>query len=89
MHASAATESLINVALTDWERSGRAELDGVARDTTVGELVSEGVRLLGLRLQTFYQPLLGGRELNPAETIEEAGIQNGSELELIPEVSAG
>ena len=89
MQTAHAAPELINVVLTDWEQTRRAELDGVARDSTVAELVSEGARLLGLPPHALYQPLLRGRQLNRSDTLEDAGIESEDALELVPEVSAG
>lgn len=80
---------LIDVSLRDWEGTRRARLESVPRSATVGELVSEAVRSLGLPAQRFYQPLLRGRELRGSDTLEELGIETDSEIELLPQVTAG
>jgi hypothetical protein len=89
MQAVETTTDLINIAFTDWERTRRAELEGVPRNSTIGEIASEAIRALGLPLRNFYQALFRGRQLNQAETLEELGIHTDDELELVPEVSAG
>ncbi|MEE8556332.1 MAG: hypothetical protein V3T14_00425 [Myxococcota bacterium] len=84
-----AAAGLMDVTFQDWEGTRKAELVGVARDTTIGELAYEAVRSLGLPPRGFYQTLRRGKSLSPGETVEEAGIEPGDDLELFPEVSAG
>ncbi len=73
----------------DWEGTRRVLLDDVARSATVGEVVGHSVRALQLPLRDLYQAVFRGRELNHGDTIEEAGLDSESEIELVPEVSAG
>ena len=80
---------LVDLTATDWEGSHRAHLEAVPRETTVGQVVGEAVRAMQLPGRTFFQALSRGRELSHDETLDEAGIVTGDELELMPRVSAG
>ena len=80
---------LDGLTATDWEGSHRARLESVPRETTVGQVVGEAVRAMQLPGRTFVQALCRGRELSHDETLDEAGIVTGDELELMPRVSAG
>ena len=79
----------INLVAKDWEGTRRAELADVHRGTTVGEVVTASARELDLPFQNFYQALFRGRELNHGDTLDEAGVDQDGEIELVPEVSAG
>jgi len=87
--AETTSPDLIDVVLSDWEGARRARLEAVPRSATVGEIVSEAVRSLGLPFQSFYQALFRGRELRSGDTLAELGIESDSEIELMPEVTAG
>ena len=87
-HASEASD-FMPLTAKDWEGTRTAHLDAVHRNTTVGEVVSESARALRLPFQHFYQALFRGRELNHGDTVGEAGLEHGAEIELVPEVSAG
>jgi hypothetical protein len=89
METIEATPDLIDLSCTDWEHRRRADLNGVSLDTTIGEVASEAVQLMGLSLKGFYETLWKGRELNQSDTIGEAGIQKDDELEIVPAVRAG
>jgi hypothetical protein len=89
MEATQATPALVDVTFTNWEGTKHTDLNGVSRDATVAEVASEAVKLMGLPLKTFYQALFKGRQLNPSDTIEEAGIRPDEAVELIPNVKAG
>jgi hypothetical protein len=89
METVAATQELIDLTCTDWEHTRRAELNGIARDATIGEVASEAVQLMGLSLKGFYETVFKGKELNHSDTIEEAGVETNDELEIVPAVSAG
>ncbi len=78
----------MNLTARDWEGTRTVHLEDVSRSTTVGEIVGESVRALQLPFQEFYQALSRGRELNHSDTIEEAGLDCDSEIELVLEVSA-
>jgi hypothetical protein len=80
---------LIDVRLTDWEGSRQAVLEAVSRGSTVRQVVSEAVLLLGPPFDQLHQVVFRGRELDPGATLEESGIENDSELSLVAEVSAG
>jgi hypothetical protein len=84
-----ATPQFVDLVLSDWEGGRKAHLEGVPRSATVGEVVAEAVRALGLPIQSFYHALFRGRELPHSETLDEAGLEGESELELSPQVSAG
>jgi len=83
------SSELMDLVFQDWEGTRRAHLEAVPASATVGEVVAEAVRTLQLPMQTFYQALSRGHTLDPTDTLKEAGIQTGEELELMPEVSAG
>ena len=85
----ATANDLVTIHARDWEGARKVHLEDVARTTTVGQLVGESVRALQLPFRDFYQAVFRGRELNHSDTIEEAGLDNESEIELVPEVSAG
>lgn len=89
MQAVQTQPQLMDLAFTDWEGFRRAELEGVPRDATVGELMLEAVRAMGLPLKTYYHTYLRDRQLNQGETLQEAGIESAEELRIVPEVSAG
>ena len=80
---------LVDVTLVDWDGSRKAELEQVPRSSTIGQVVNEAVSHLGLPLQHLYQAVLRGRELDPADTLDELGIETDAELDLVPIVSAG
>ena len=79
----------LDLVMRDWEGNRQAILEQVPRDATVGEIVSESAKALELPFQNFFQAVLRGRELNHSDTLEEAGLKNSDEIELVPEVSAG
>lgn len=87
LDASAA--ELVNLTLCDWEGARKAHLEQVPRAATVGQVVSEAVSHLGLPLQHLYQAVFRGQELDAGKTLEDLGIGTDSEIELVPEVSAG
>ena len=87
-HASEPSD-FVSLTAKDWEGTRTAHLDDIHRTTTVGEVVSESARALRLPFQNYYQALFRGRELNHGDTISEAGLERGAEIELVPEVSAG
>jgi hypothetical protein len=87
-----ATASLVINRLQGRDLSGRepAVVSGeIPVDTTVGEIVSEMVRALSLPRDTTYSAEYQGRKLNRSDTLEEAGLEEGAELVLHPEVTAG
>ncbi len=81
--------TLLTLSFHDWEGTRRAEVDGLPASATIGEALTEAVRALGLPLQTFYQAFRGDRRLNETETIQEAGVEAGDQLRILPDVSAG
>jgi phosphoribosylaminoimidazole-succinocarboxamide synthase len=86
---AATADNFVNITARDWEGARKVHLDDVAGNTTVGQIVGESVRALQLPFRDFYQAVFRGRELNHADTIREAGLDSDSEIELVPEVSAG
>jgi hypothetical protein len=44
---------------------------------------------MGLSVDTEYQAVRDGMKLNHMQTLEEAGIETDTDLEIHPEVSAG
>jgi phosphoribosylaminoimidazole-succinocarboxamide synthase len=87
--AAETTGDFINITARDWEGARKVHLDDVSRETTVGQVVGESVRALKLPFRDFYQAVFRGRELNHSDTVREAGLDADSEIELVPEVSAG
>jgi hypothetical protein len=79
----------INVTFTDWEGVRRVHLDEVTRNATVAELVDEARRVMELPIDTSYQAVLEGRQLNRMDTLEDAGVDSDVEMEIVPEVHAG
>ncbi len=86
---AAIASDFVSITARDWEGARRVHLDDVARSTTVGQVVGESVRALKLPFNDFYQAVWRGRELNHSDTLDEAGLDSKSEIELVPEVSAG
>ena len=89
MSASATTPEFVSLVASDFDGARKAVLKDVPSTATVGEVVSEASRLLQLPFKNFYQAVFRGRELNDGETIRESGLATNSEIELVPEVSAG
>jgi hypothetical protein len=83
------TAGLIDLTFSDWEGQRRVALDGVPRNATVAELVHEVRRMLELPADTEYGAVLNGLKLPNMQTLDEAGIESESTLEIHPEVSAG
>jgi len=81
--------SALSLAVTDWNHSQRAELPEVPASTTVGELLSAIREAMHLRRETPYHLIYGGEKLHRARTLEEVGIEDGEEVTVAPEVSAG
>ena len=61
----------------------------IPMDTPVAEIISEMTRALSLPRDTTYNAEYKGRKLNRSDTLEEAGLPEGAELVLHPEVTAG
>lgn len=89
MQTTTATPELLDITLCDWEGARKAHLEQVPRSATVGQVVSEAVAHLGLPPQHLYQAVLRGRELDPATVLDELEVDADTEIELVPEVSAG
>ena len=83
------TLEFVDLRLSDWEGARTAHLDQVPRSSTIGQVVSEAVQQLGLPLGGFFRAVFRGKELDPSGTVDELGIDSDSEIELVPEVSAG
>lgn len=81
--------SAVNLGVVDWNRSVRAHLEEVPLDTTVGELLAEVREALQLPSRTPYDLIHEGRKLARGLTLEEVGIEDGEEVTVAPEVSAG
>ena len=79
----------LSLAVVDWSRSRRAELSDVPVDTSVGELLSEVREAMRLPSETPYHLIHDGAKLSRALTLEEAGVKDGEEITVAPEVSAG
>ncbi len=80
---------LVDVTCVDWEAARKAQLQKVPRTSTVGQIVGEAVAHLGLPLQHLYQAVFRGKELDPAQTLAELGIETDVQFDLAPVVSAG
>ena len=89
MSAAMQTTEFVNLHLSDWEGARTAHLDQVPRSSTIGQVVSEASQQLGLPLGGFFRAVFRGKELDPSGTVDELGIASDSEIELVPEVSAG
>ena len=79
----------LSLAVVDWNRSRRAELSEVPTHTTVGELLAEVKEAMHLLRDTTYHLILDGEKLFRSATLEEIGIEDGVEVTIAPEVSAG
>ncbi len=87
--ASEQSPELMTIRFTDWEHTRHANLAEVVPDATVAEVLDEARRVMDLPIDTSYQAVLHGRELNHMDTLRDAGIESGMEVEIIPEVHAG
>ena len=79
----------LNLAVVDWNRSRRAELSEVPTHTTVGELLAEVKEAMHLSRETLYHLLWDGEKLNRSATLDDVGVEDGAEVTIAPEVSAG
>jgi len=79
----------VHIILTDWEGIRQVHLDEVTRSATVAELLDEARRVMDLPIDTPYQAVLEGRQLNRMDTLEESGVDSDVEMEIVPEVHAG
>jgi hypothetical protein len=94
MNTAQAGFDLINLAITDWDyedgkKGAKVTLDGVSRNATIGEVLGEAVRAMGLPFASSFQAVFRGRQLARTQTLQEIGIESGERLEVLPEVSAG
>jgi hypothetical protein len=80
---------LVDVTCVDWEAARKAQLQKVPRTSTVGQIVGEAVSHLGLPIQHLYQAVFRGKELDPASTLDDLGIETDVEFDLVPVVNAG
>ena len=81
--------AVLSLAVVDWNHSRRADLSDVPTDTSVGELLSEIREAMHLRRETPYHLIYGREKLPCSATLEEIGIEDGEEVTIAPEVSAG
>ncbi len=81
--------AMVSVSVVDWNRARRAELSEVPSESTVGELLSDVREAMSLPRETPYHLIYGGQKLHRTLTLEEAGIEEGEEVTIAPEVSAG
>jgi len=79
----------LSLAVEYWSGSPRAEFTQVPSDITVGELLREVTEAMRLPRRTPFKLVRSKRELPRAHTLKELGIENGTTLEVAPEVSAG
>ena len=90
MNAAIQTRAdFVDLHLSDWEGVRTAHLDKVPRSPTIGQVVTEAVHQLGLPFGDFFKAVFRDKELDPANTIDELGIETDSRIDLVPEVSAG
>lgn len=89
MEAAMEMPELVNLSVRDWDNTRRAHLEDVPRSATVAEILEEVRRAMELSTDTSYQLLHGDRQLNQLESLAEAGVESGAELEILPEVQAG
>lgn len=79
----------LNLAVVDWSRSRRADLTEVPSAMTVGEFMPEIREAMELARDTPYALIYEGTKLARNLTLAEAGVQEGAEMVIAPEVSAG
>lgn len=80
----------VSFVVADWNRSRtRAQLANIPGRTTIGELLSELRDSMRLPREAVYHLIHGGEKLSRTATVEEAGIAEGEEVTIAPEVSAG
>jgi SUMO-like protein len=79
----------LNLAIVDWSRSRRADFTEVPSDTTMGELVTEVKEAMQLARDTPFHIIYGGTKLQRDLTLDEVGVEDGEEITIAPEVSAG
>jgi hypothetical protein len=79
----------LSLSVVDWNRTRRADLSEVPTYTTVAELLSAVKDALNLPRETLYHLLWGGEKLNRSATLDETGLEDGAEVTVAPEVSAG
>jgi hypothetical protein len=87
--ATTSSTELIDIEFSDWEGARSAQLQRVPRSSTIGQVVTEAVEHLGLPFEHLYQAVFRGKELDQTETLEDLGIDTDSQIDLVPEVSAG
>lgn len=79
----------LNLSVVDWNRSRKADLSEVPSNTTVAELLDEVREGMNLPRDTPYHFIYGGEKLHRSLTLDEVGIEDGEEVTIAPEVSAG
>lgn len=82
------TGGFVDLVAAAWDSSRSVALEKVARDMTVGEMVTESAKLLELPVAP-YHAVFRGRQLNNGDTLDEVGVKSRDRVELVPEVSAG
>ena len=74
--------------LTNWERTWAYNLEA-PWDRSVSEVILETLRTIGLPIDTPYRALQRERQLPDLETLRDAGVEEGIEITLVPDVVAG
>ncbi len=84
-----AAARFVSLSFVDWQQSKRVELADIPANETIGSVLREAVDALRLPVKDAYHALFKGRQLNNGTTLDEAGILEDGELQVIPEVTAG
>jgi hypothetical protein len=87
---------LSKVTVADWTKQKRVVLNGdINSETRIGEIVNKAIHALKLPNNVTYGVFLSPSEgeakykLNKSDTVTEAELEEGAELMIAPEVSAG
>lgn len=87
---------LSKVTVADWTKQKRAVLNGdINSETRIGEIVNKAIHALKLPSNVAYGVFISPADgeakykLNKSDTVAEAELEEGAELMIAPEVSAG
>jgi hypothetical protein len=79
----------LNLKLSDWNGTQTLDLSDVSPETTAGEILADVTDYLHLSPGTPYHLIYQGQKLNRSSSLEEVGVEDGDEVVIAPEVSAG
>ncbi len=85
MEMNTATASL---RITDFDRTWAYELDA-PWDRSVSEIIAATLRKIGITTDTPFRALQRSRQLPDFVTLRDAGVEEGVDIEIVPEVVAG